>query len=312
MSNVLFDSGGVRCAAVHLPGETDEFADGEGRRPCVVLAHGFGGTVDSGLMPFAERFAAAGLDALAFDYRHFGASDGEPRQLLSIPRQLDDYAAAIAFARTLEGVDPDRIVVWGSAYAGGHVVAVAVADGRVAGAIAQVPAMDGLVALGNVLRYAGPGQLGRLVLAGMRDLAASLAGRPPVMVAVVGPPGSVAMMTTADAEPGYRAVAGPSWRNEVAARIVLRAASYRPGLQADRLPCPILVQIADGDSVAPVKAAQDAAWRATGRSEVRTYPIGHFDIYTGAPFERAVTDQLHFLRRHVGALSRARPVAQAL
>src|SRR6202790_3998954 len=136
MSAISFDSGGVRCAGVHLSGETDAFADGDGRRPCVVLGHGFAGTVDSGLLPFAERFAAAGLDALAFDYRHFGASDGEPRPLLSIPRQLEDYAAAIARARTLDGVDPDRIVVWGSSYAGGHVVPVAGADGRGAAASA--------------------------------------------------------------------------------------------------------------------------------------------------------------------------------
>ena len=66
------------------------------------------------------------------------------------------------------------------------------------------------------------------------------------------------------------------------------------------------MQIADRDAVAPVKAAQDAAWRATGRAEVRTYPIGHFDIYTGHPFEQAIADQLHFLRRHVGE-----PVARA-
>jgi hypothetical protein len=70
------------------------------------------------------------------------------------------------------------------------------------------------------------------------------------------------------------------------------------------------VQIADHDAVAPVKAAQDAAWRATGRAEVHTYPIGHFDIYVGEPFERAVADQLHFLRRHAGVSSRARPAAQ--
>ena len=68
MSDVSFDSGGVRCAGVHLAGETAAaFAGEDGRRPCVVLAHGLGGTVDSGLLPFAERFASAGLDALAFD-----------------------------------------------------------------------------------------------------------------------------------------------------------------------------------------------------------------------------------------------------
>ena len=304
MSTVSFDSGGVRCSAVHLRGQGDAFAGSDGRRPCVVLANGLGGTVDSGLLPFAERFAAAGIDALAFDYRCFGASDGEPRQLISVPRQLEDYAAAIAFARSLDGVDPRRIVLWGSSYSGGHVVPAAVADGHVAAAISQVPNMDGLAALVNLARYAGPGHLAKLILVGLRDLASSLRGRPPVMIPLVGPPGAVGAMTSPDADPGYHAIAGSTWRNETAARLALNAGRYRPGLQAGRLPCPILIQIADRDAVAPPKAAQDAAWRATGRAEVRTYPIGHFDIYLGAPFEQAIADQLHFLRRHVGAASR--------
>jgi dienelactone hydrolase len=302
---VHFTSAGTRCAGVHIAGSGDDFAGADGRRPCVVLAHGFAGTVDSGLLPYAERFAAAGLDALAFDYRHFGASDGEPRQLLSISAQLQDYASAIAFARTLPEVDPRRVVVWGTSFSGGHVVAAAVADGRVAAAVAQTPAMDGMQTLLHALRNAGPAAVARLVLAGLRDAAASLRGAPPVSIGVVGAPGALAAMTTPDAQAGYQAIAGPSWRNEVAARIMLRAGSYRPGLKADRLPCPILVQIADRDRVVPPQAAQDAAWLATGRAEVRTYPIEHFDVYVGAPFERAVADQLHFLRRHLGA--RARP-----
>jgi uncharacterized protein len=122
MSEVSFDSAGVRCVGVYLRGRGEEFLDVQGNRPCVVLAHGFGSTVDSGLLGFAERFAQAGIDALAFDYRHFGASDGEPRQLISIAKQQQDYAAAIAYARSLEGVDPERIVAWGSSYSGGHVV----------------------------------------------------------------------------------------------------------------------------------------------------------------------------------------------
>ena len=310
MRPVEFDSGGVTCRGVHVAGTGESFARA-GRRPCVVLAHGFGATVDSGLMPFAERFAEAGLDALAFDYRHFGDSDGEPRQLLSIKRQLADYAAAVACARTLDGVDPERIVLWGSSYSGGHVVAAAVADGRVAAVVSQVPAMDGLATTLNLLRYAGPGALARLTLLGLRDALGALLGRAPVTAAVVGPPGAVAAMTSPDAEPGMRAIAGPTWRNEVAARIALGAAAYRPGLQAERLPCPMLVQIADRDAVAPPQAAQDAAFRATGRAEVRTYPIGHFEVYAGEPFERAIADQLHFLRRHLRARGAQPAVAHA-
>lgn len=56
-------------------------------------------------------------------------------------------------------------------------------------------------------------------------------------------------------------------------------------------------QVGDTDGVAPVATAEAAASRAAGRAEVRRYPIGHFEIYRGAPFERAVSDQLHLLRR---------------
>lgn len=298
MTTVEFASGDGRCVGIHAAAQSDAFANERGR-PCVVLAHGFAGTVDSGLIPYTERFAAAGLDALAFDYRHFGASTGEPRQLLSIPRQLEDYAAAIAYARSLPGVDPERIVAWGTSFSGGHVVAVAVADGRVAAAIAQTPSMDGAATALHGLRQVGAGALARLTLAGLRDAAGALRGAPPRMIGAVGAPGSLAAMTTPDAQDGYLAITGPSWRNEVAARIMLAVGSYRPGRKADRLPCPMLVQIADRDAVVPPGAAQDAAWIATGRGEVRTYPIGHFEIYRGAPFERAVADQLHFLRRHL-------------
>jgi pimeloyl-ACP methyl ester carboxylesterase len=299
VSTIEFASGSERCAGVHLARAGDAFAGADGLAPCVVLAHGFAGTVDSGLLPYAERFAAAGLHALAFDYRHFGDSSGEPRQLISIKRQLEDYAAAIAFARTLAGVDPHRIVLWGTSFSGGHVVAAAVADGRVAAAIAQTPSMDGAVTFINFVRYAGIGAAARLTAAGIRDALGALRGRPPVTIGVVGPPGALAAMTSPDAEAGYLAITGETWHNEVPARIGLSLGSYRPGLQADRLPCPLLVQIADHDAVAPPKAAQDAAWRATGRAEVRTYPIGHFDVYVGEPFEHAVEDQLLFLTRHL-------------
>ncbi len=311
MTDVWFDSGGTRCFGVHLRGSGDAFAGEDGRRPCVVLGHGFAGTVDSGLLPFAERFAEAGLDALAFDYRGFGRSEGSPRQVLSIPRQHEDWAAAVRFARETDGIDPDRIVLWGSSYAGGHVVPVAVADGRVVAVISQAPHMDGFVTMANALRQNGLAATNRVTAVALRDAIGALLRRPPVLVPVVAAPGTIGVMTTPDAEPGMTSIAGPSWRNEVAARALLDVGPYRPGRLTDQLHCPILIQICDRDLVTPPKPAQDAAWRATGRAEVRTYPIGHFDIYTGAWFEKAVGDQLHFLRRHTGVSARAREAVGA-
>jgi dienelactone hydrolase len=236
------------------------------------------------------------MHAVIFDYRHFGRSDGEPRQLLSIRRQLNDWTSAVAFTRTMEGVDPMRVALFGTSFSGGYVVEVAVRDGNVAAVVSQCPMMDGLAAVLNHLRYAGTGCLLRLTWSGLRDLARSLTGREPHMVPIVGPPGSQAAMSAPDVEPGYRAIVPPDFRNEVCARIVLTVGMYRPGRKASQLPCPILIQICEKDSVAPAKAAEAVAQRAGARAEVRRYPIGHFDIYVGDDFERSVAHQVEFLR----------------
>src|SRR6185437_9092761 len=85
--------------------------------PCVVMAHGFSATRDDGLPAYAEAFRDAGFAVVLFDYRHFGASTGEPRQLIDIGRQHDDYRAVVSWVRMLDGVDPRRIVLFGSSFA---------------------------------------------------------------------------------------------------------------------------------------------------------------------------------------------------
>ena len=264
--------------------------------PVVLLAHGWTGVREQRLGAYAERFAAAGLAALVFDYRHFGASSGQPRQLLDIKRQLADWAAAVAFVRTRPELDPGRVGLWGTSFSGGHVIEVAARDAQIGAVVAQVPFADGLRNLPSL----GLGLVLRLTLAGLRDQVGALLGRPPHMVAAVGPPGSLAVMTTPDAEPGFRAIdpTGSTWRNEAAARIALRVASYRPGRHAGQISAPILFAIAQDDAITPVPLAQAAAARAP-HAEVRTYPGGHFDIYVGATFERAVADQVEFLTRHL-------------
>ena len=268
------------------------------RRPCVVMAHGFGATRNASLAPYAERFAAAGMHVLVFDYRHFGASDGQPRQLVSVRRQLQDYAAAFEFARALRGVDPARIAVWGTSFSGGHALVTAARVPGVAAAICQCPMMDGLAAVRRILEYAGPGQLLRLTGHGLLDLLKAPFRRPHY-VPTVGPSGSLAVMSSADAEAGYRALLPPGARVEVAARIALSIAFYRPVNDARRVRCPVLVQVCERDSVAPAAAAEQAIAELGARAEVRRYPIGHFEPYFGEHFERSVADQLGFLRTHL-------------
>jgi dienelactone hydrolase len=288
--DVTFESAGEKCAAwLFRPGASATGA-------CVVLAHGFGGTRGERLDAYAERFAKAGHTALVFDYRHFGASAGEPRQLLDIARQHEDWRSAVAYARTLDGVDGERVALWGSSFSGGHVVVTAAADDRVAAVISQVPHADGIA----TLRQAGLGNMGRLAAAGLRDQVGALFGRDPYLIPLVGPPGSVAAMNSPDAEPGYLALVpeGSDWRNAFSARVALRLGLYSPLRRAGRVRCPLLVQIAVGDVTTPPAAARKLAERAP-RGELREYSGAHFDLYLGESFERVVADQIEFLGRHL-------------
>ena len=81
--------------------------------PTIVMAHGFSAVKEMYLDSFAEVFANAGLAALVFDNRNFGASDGEPRQEIDPWAQVRDYRHAITYARTRPEVDRERIGIWG-------------------------------------------------------------------------------------------------------------------------------------------------------------------------------------------------------
>jgi dienelactone hydrolase len=287
-----FTAGDGRCAGwLYRPESGDRT-----KRPVVVMAHGLGGVKEMRLDAFAERFQAAGYICLVFDYRHFGASSGEPRQLLDIGAQLADWTAAVAFARTLEGVDPDRVVVWGTSFGGGHAIVTAARDHRVAAAIAQCPFTSGLAS-----SLALPVSTSvRLLGLGLRDAIGALLGRPPRTVPSYGPPRSTALMNAPDSEPGVEAIipAGMHVDRNVAARFALHIVRYFPGRLARRVRCPILFAVCVKDTVAP--AGRTRRYAATApRGEITLHDAGHFDIYVGDAFERNVADQLDFLARHV-------------
>ena len=286
--DVLIGSHGEQLAAyLYRP-------DADGPVPCVVMAHGFSATRDDGLPAYAEAFADAGFAVVLFDYRHFGRSTGEPRQLLDIGRQQDDYRAVIQWARQREDIDANRIALWGSSFSGGHVIAVAAGDPRIAAVISQAPFTDSVSAIAamplrNILR-AG--------VAAVRDQVGALLGRSPRYLPAVGAPGTFAAMTAPEALPGFEAIAGPEslWRNEIAARVVLHLSFYRPVRMASRLVMPILFCVCDDDATTPPASSIEAARRAP-HGELIRYPYGHFAIYLDPQVK---ADQVDFLRRVLG------------
>ena len=291
-TDIRFTSVDAECSAwLYLP-------DGAaGPVPVVVMAHGLGAVKAMKLDEYAERFAAAGYGCLVFDYRFFGTSDGEPRQLLSVPRQLEDWEAALEYARNRPEFDADRVVAWGSSFGGGHAITMASRDHRLAAALAQCPFTDGIASALAI----NPVVSTKITALAVRDRIGARLGREPLLIPTAAAPGTSALMTAPDAAPGYLALVrddAGGFVNLATARAVLDVLRYAPGRRTKEITCPIYFGICDGDSVAPDGASKKHAANAP-RGEIVVYPFGHFDIYNGEYFERAVADQLAFLQVHV-------------
>lgn len=288
--DVSFTSGEDTCAAwLYLP-------TGVTSPPVVILGAGLGATREMRVDAYAERFAQAGIAALAFTYRYFGDSGGQPRQLLSIKRQLADWEAAIAWVKNRRDVDGTRIAVWGSSFGGGHSITIASRHPELKAAVAQCPFTDGLASF----QALGPTESLRVLPSVARDLASMVLRRPPAMIPLVGAPGSLALMNAPDALPGCEALLPPdtTWRNEVPARVAPTIATYRPGRAVKKVTLPILFCVSNTDSVTP--PAQTLRYARTApRGEIKRYDAGHFDFYHGEPFEELVRDQIEFLTRQL-------------
>jgi pimeloyl-ACP methyl ester carboxylesterase len=235
--------------------------------------------------------------ALAFDYRHFGISDGHPRDVLSIEKELEDWSSALRFARSLEEVDKERVAVWGTSFSGGHVVELAVRDGGIAAAVSQVPMMSGGLSVATTLQYRRPSQNAILVGLALQDLINRRSpDYSPIYLKVADYPfGDLSMLPQPGCYEGYLAAAPPGWKNRVAAGIGAEMGFYNPGNKLDKLNCPILIQIGTRDNVTPPDATRAAAERAGSLATVKEYDVGHFGFYSGTAFEVCVSDQIEFL-----------------
>jgi uncharacterized protein len=169
---VTYYSDGLGCyAKIFFPKDFSA----SGKTPGVVLGQGWAGTHFS-IEKYGARFAERGLVAMVIDYRGWGSSDSfiaqsqatvgkadpakfgerDDKRLTNsktdvvlkrtrlIPlKQVEDYRNAISYLQGEPGVDPERIGIWGSSFAGGNVIVTAALDSRVKAIVGQIPAISG-------------------------------------------------------------------------------------------------------------------------------------------------------------------------
>ncbi|WP_217900321.1 alpha/beta hydrolase [Halorubrum sp. Ea8] len=291
----LFESHGVSCAGrLYRPADVE-------RPPIVVMAHGFGGELTWRLPSFAERFAERGLATFCFDYRTFGDSGGEPRNLIDPFKQRADWLAAIDHVRSVSTVDSDRLGLWGTSFSGGHVIETASRVDDVSAVVAQVPFVDGLRTALKLIRTGGVEYLKNGVTAAIRDLGRAITCRDPYYVPVVGSPDEFGLLNTPDAVQGIEALIpdDEEWDNRCPARIIPLIMLYRPLSRAGDVEAPVFIAQAENDRLLPPSTTDRLVQELDDVERVR-YPIGHFDAYRGKPFEILVGRECEFLGRHLG------------
>lgn len=278
-------------------------AERQGPLPAIIMSTGFGGTKDAILEQYAIPFVEAGYVVLTYDYRSFGLSGGEPRQVYDVSYQLDDFRAAIAYARQRDEIDPEKIVLWSTSAAGGYGLALAAEDKRIAAIISQCGAIDHKADNRLFMERDGMGFFLRLLMHAQRDKGRSRFGLSPHTFPIVGKPGTTAMFVATGAFAGYSELFRNSktFRNEVCARLFFMKHGKDP-LEASRsVQCPVLFLACEKDNLAAPDSYKRAAEHLGDLAEVKSYPIGHFEIYGGEYFENALGEMIRFLGRHVGS-----------
>lgn len=267
--------------------------------PCVIMNTGFGGTKDVLLEPYALRFVENNLATITFDYRYFGESSGNPRQLFDGIEQQEDLRAVIEFALADSRIDSSRIVIWSTSATGRYGINAASEDPTIAGVIAQCPSLNHKMDDGIIFKREGIGYFLKLFMHMQRDKGRSRLRRSPHLLPIVGKPGTLAMMNAPGALEGYRDLMAESktFVNGICARSLLIWPGPDAPKMAPKVRCPVLIQVCENDTIVSKDSYKKVAQILGDKATVIHYPIGHFDIYKGSNFDQAVEDQLAFIKQ---------------
>ncbi|MBW3619935.1 MAG: S9 family peptidase [Actinobacteria bacterium] len=270
--------------------------------PVVVMAHGTSATIRMVADRYAEVFHRHGLGVLLYDHRNLGSSDGEPRQEINPWIQCRGYLDAIGFVRSLDGIDPDRVALWGDSYSGGEVLVVGAVDHRLRAIVAQVP-VCGATAPTLEPTAANLAAIRRSLLDG------DVAGGPDVTVGPLPVVSPDQLGTPSLLEPiqafrwfmEYGARHGSGWRNQVTRVVPATPVPFSPVLCAPFLTPPTLLMVAPEDEMvhANYDVARSAYELMPEPKEWYDIAGGHFGLlyHPSALFDEAARVQADFLQR---------------
>lgn len=250
----------------------------ENPSPAILMSHGFAAVKELYIDKFAEAFAEAGYVVVLYDHRNFGKSGGQVRGEIIPQQQIEDMREVLTWLIQRPEVDASRIGVWGSSFSGGHAITMGALDRRVGCVVSQVPTISGYQ---NLLRRAGV-NIHSVFRSFQADRAARYQGEAPRYRHVISQNGEPGIFSSDGAEDFFSAAwtLAEGWDNRVTLRSSEKASEYEPGQLIDRIsPTPLLMLVAEKDSVTPTDLAIAAYNRALEPKKLVMLPDAHFDPY---------------------------------
>ncbi len=285
---IRFASQGVECAGwLYLPAGLEP-----GKQvPCIVMANAITAVKEVTLPLWADRFAAAGFAALAFDYRGWGTSEGEPRNHFVAYEQLQDLRNAITWAARQPEIDPERIGGWGISMGGSHMLYLASFDRRLKAGVATAASYTGAAMFKRTM--GADAMRGLLAQAAVDRIQRMDTGAPVTYKQAWGRPGDDCALPQEEAFNFYaeaqRTVA-PGFENRITLQSVENMMEYSPDFAIDIASPTAVMFIHGGREFLPPELAQEAYERAGEPKRILLLDCEHSDLYDKQPWMGQAAD----------------------
>ena len=274
--------------------------DFESSRPRagIVLCHGYTGVKDLYLPDNARVLNEAGYAVLTFDYKGWGDSEGTASRLAPYSR-VADVQAAMTFLGLQDGVDEDRIGIYGTSYGGSTVVWTAAIDPRVKCVVSCVGVGHGARWMRSVRRpdewhdllETAKADREQMVLSGKSELAE----RSEILL----PDRQSAALAAAARK------ANPNAINTLPLEYIDQTLQFHPEWVVDKIaPRPILFITTDDDRLVPPEESEHLYAKAGEPKELIVLKgFGHYEVYAEPAFSAVMEPTVAWFQDHLPARS---------
>ncbi|KAL0930067.1 DltD domain-containing protein [Colletotrichum truncatum] len=268
--------------------------------PAIIMTHGFNCVKEMLLPELAEWFQHLGFNALIYDPRSIGDSDGLPRNQISPLQQAEDLSDVVTHVAALPNVDSRRIILWGMSFGATVSACAAAVDRRVKAVVMVCP----------IFSFFQPDKREKAFVQLIRDRQSQLRGNEPftlppfnskgenpIGMAGSGGPGGIEAYTFMNAVIDRGA---PNFRDRITLQTYHKLALFRPKELLHLVKAPVQMIIPELDDISPAAEQEEAFGRfGEPKSLYLAKGKGHLTVLSGQGSKEIWQAMIDFIRASI-------------